>query len=286
MRRSEAGNSWLLRSFRAQTGHREAQAAAVKPKDQLHGKCSCLSASFLSSARDDPDASLLDGNRKRSLVPGHSPIERVALKWLPPCFLDQPDQIMPAKPLRCRRSRIVVDLFFHHRAVDIIGPKAQRNLRHLGSHHLPVGLDMRKIVQHQPETAICLMSCMPVVMCRCRSMVLAGWNESGIKRLEAMGLVLQGAQFHQVIDPVLVVLDVPIEHGGVGLQPDLVGLRAVSSHSLPSILWSQMIARTRSAEDLGSAAGHRLHARLFHFQQQFRVWTAGPIWQRRRLRPS
>ncbi len=40
---------------------------------------------------------------------------------------------------------------------------------------------------------------------------------------EAVGFVLQGAQFHQVIDAVLVVFDVAVEHGAVGVQAELVG---------------------------------------------------------------
>jgi hypothetical protein len=50
------------------------------------------------------------------------------------------------------------------------------------------------------------------------------------------------AQLEQVVDAVLVVLDVPIEHGALDLMPILCARRAVVSHSLPSILWSQMIA--------------------------------------------
>ena len=54
--------------------------------------------------------------------------------------------------------------------------------------------------------------------------------------LEAAGLVLQRAQLQQVIDAIFVVLHVAVEHGGVGSQPQLVAVRAVSSHSSPSIL--------------------------------------------------
>src|SRR5260370_38385779 len=41
--------------------------------------------------------------------------------------------------------------------------------------------------------------------------------------LEAASLILQGAQFEQVIDAAFVVFDVAVEHGGVRFQPDLIG---------------------------------------------------------------
>ncbi|HEY1375965.1 MAG TPA: hypothetical protein VGF55_04190, partial [Gemmataceae bacterium] len=42
--------------------------------------------------------------------------------------------------------------------------------------------------------------------------------------LETAGLVLQLAQPDQVVDAVVRLLDVAVEHGGVGAQPQLVGL--------------------------------------------------------------
>jgi hypothetical protein len=41
--------------------------------------------------------------------------------------------------------------------------------------------------------------------------------------LEAAGLVLHRAQLEQVVDAVLVVLDVAVEHGRVRLEAELVG---------------------------------------------------------------
>ncbi len=39
-----------------------------------------------------------------------------------------------------------------------------------------------------------------------------------------MGFILQRAQLHQVIHTVLVVFDVTVQHGCVGLEADLMGL--------------------------------------------------------------
>ena len=52
-------------------------------------------------------------------------------------------------PCGVRRAGIVIDLFFDHGAVQIVGAEAQSDLRNLGSHHLPVRLDVREIVQQQ-----------------------------------------------------------------------------------------------------------------------------------------
>jgi hypothetical protein len=43
----------------------------------------------------------------------------------------------------------VIDLFLDHSSINIIGAEAQRDLRNLRRHHLPVGFDMRKIVEYQ-----------------------------------------------------------------------------------------------------------------------------------------
>src|ERR1017187_7296059 len=50
-----------------------------------------------------------------------------------------------------------------------------------------------------------------------------GMESQRDESLEAAGFVLQRAQFEQMIDAVFVVFDMAVEHGCVGLQPDLVG---------------------------------------------------------------
>ena len=42
--------------------------------------------------------------------------------------------------------------------------------------------------------------------------------------MKAVGFILQRAQLHQVIHAILIVFDVAVEHGGVGLEADLMGL--------------------------------------------------------------
>ena len=53
------------------------------------------------------------------------------------------------------------------------------------------------------------------------------------------------------------------------LKPSLCAVRAVSSHSSPSILWSQMMERTRGGEDFRAAAGHGIDARFAQLEESF-----------------
>jgi hypothetical protein len=96
------------------------------------------------------------------------------------------------------------------------------------------------------EMAMLRMSSKPVVRRQvghapcCR---VEGQRDEG---LEAACLVLQLAQLEQMVDAVLFGLDVAVEHRAVRLQAQLVRFAGVLSHSSPSILWSQMMRRTRS----------------------------------------
>src|SRR4030081_1061998 len=89
-------------------------------------------------------------NRKRSFRPRNWAVERIAFDGLASGFGNQANEVMPPQSLGGGRSCIMVNLFLAHGAVDIIGPKAQRNLRDLRSHHLPVRLNVREIIEDQP----------------------------------------------------------------------------------------------------------------------------------------
>ncbi len=45
----------------------------------------------------------------------------------------------------------MVDLLLDHRAVEVVGAEAQRDLRDPGRHHDPIRLDVRDVVEHQPR---------------------------------------------------------------------------------------------------------------------------------------
>src|SRR5271166_570185 len=122
---------------------------------------------------------------------------------------------MPPQSLRSGRSSVMVNLLLDDRAVDIVGSEAKGDLRDLRRHHLPVGLDVRKVIEHQTADGDLLDvehsgSRKQMLQRRVRRMK-SEWN----KRLEAARLILQGTEFEQVINAVFVVFDMAVEHGGV-----------------------------------------------------------------------
>ena len=109
-----------------------------------------------------------------------------------------------------------------------------------------------------------------MVFGRCCERGVVGMEGQRDESLEAAGFVLQSAQLQQVVDAVFVVFDVAVEHGGVGAA-GRSGARclAVSSHSSPSILWSQMMWRTRSAKISAPPPGSESTPAAFMLLQRF-----------------
>ena len=109
----------------------------------------------------------------------------------------------------------MINLFFDYGAVDVVRAEAQRDLGDFGRHHLPVGLDVREVVEHQAADGDLL----DVEHAGGFRQMLEG-RVIGMKRkrdegLKAVRFVLQFPQLEEMIDAVLVVFDVAIEHGGV-----------------------------------------------------------------------
>ena len=76
---------------------------------------------------------------------------------------------------------------------------------------------------------------------------------------ETVGFVLQGAQFHQVIGAVFVVLDVAVEHGAIRPQAQLVRLARGFQPFVAVDLVVADNAADALTEDLGAPAGHGIH---------------------------
>ena len=127
------------------------------------------------------------------------------------------------------------------------------------------------------ETASIFRSAAPVwkVKPRRSKTVFAGWNASGMKREEAAGLVLLVAQAQQVVDPLLVGLDVPVEEravrrdaqpvrGVVDVEPDVRVLLAGRDEPADAV-----------GEDLGAAAGERAEAGRLQLAQHLLVREPG-----------
>ncbi len=84
------------------------------------------------------------------------------------------------------------------------------------------------------------------------------------ERLEAAGLVLQLAQPQQVVDAVVRLFDVAVEHRAVALEPELVG-RAMDVEPVPRVglVLADLVADL-GVENLGPAAGQAAQARIDH----------------------
>ena len=98
----------------------------------------------------------------------------------------------------------------------------------------------------------------------------------GVKRqrdegLESAGLVLERPQLQQVVDAVLFVLDVAVEHGAVRLEAQVVRR---ARHLDPLVGRDLVVADNAPhpfAEDLGAASGERVHAGLDQPRDRFGV---------------
>ena len=113
----------------------------------------------------------------------------------------------------------MIDFFFNYGPVNIIRAKAQRNLRDLRRHHLPVGLDVGEVVEHQATDGDLANVGESAGLGKMVESGVVGMEGQRNKRLEAAGFVLQGAQAEQMIDAVLIVFDVAVQHGGVRTHP-------------------------------------------------------------------
>src|SRR6185437_16796171 len=56
-------------------------------------------------------------------------IQRIALHGNPSSLSNQAAEFLSGHPLRSGRAGIVVDLFLDDRAIQVVGPKAESNLR-------------------------------------------------------------------------------------------------------------------------------------------------------------
>src|ERR1035437_1118498 len=85
--------------------------------------------------------------------------------------------------------------------------------------------------------------------------------------LESAGLILHGAQLQQVVNAVFVVLNVAVEHGGVGLETQLVGQ---PGRLQPFVAVDLVVANDGShagGKDLSAAAGHGVNPSVAQLDQ-------------------
>jgi pimeloyl-ACP methyl ester carboxylesterase len=193
-------------------------------------------------------------------------------------FLDNPPDVCHAEFLGRVTAGVVVDLLVNDGAVQVIGAEGQGHLGRLDAQHHPVRLDVREVVQHQPadghrlqveQDARFLNTVHLGQLCVVR---VEGQGDEG---LEAARLVLQFPQPDQVVDAVPDLLDVPVEHGGVGAQTQIVRL-VVNPH--PGVGIGLVLADPVAdlwVEDLGAAAGQTAQTCLLELGQQLPCGATG-----------
>ena len=76
-------------------------------------------------------------------------VEGVALDGLEAGFADQTFELFDGERFRGLRAGLVMDLLVAHRAVQVVGPVAQGDLRRGRAERNPVGLDVIEIVQQE-----------------------------------------------------------------------------------------------------------------------------------------
>src|ERR1019366_4060547 len=223
---------------------------------------------------------------KRSFRPCDRPVERVALDRFAPGFLDQAHQVVPPQTLGSGCSRIVVNLFLNHSAVNIVGSEAQGDLRNLRRHHLPVGLNVREVIEHQAADR----NLLDVGHAGGRKKMLQrrvrGMEGQRDESLKATGLILQGTQFEQVVDAVFVVFDVAVKHGGVRFEPDLVGeARGIEPLIAVNLVIADNVPHT-VGKNFAATARQRVDTRFFHFFERLADRQLRPLRQVRNLHHS
>ena len=177
----------------------------------------------------------------------------------------------PARRGRARRSSApsrsraggVEDLLAHDVPWTSLAPKWSAICGQRQAHHDPVGLHVRDVVEQQPRDRDQLQ------VVGAGRVLPAALLEDGVLRVErerdereeAARLVLQLAQPKQVVDPLRVGLDVPVQHRAVRRDPEPVR-RPVDVEPVVRML---LAGRDEPAhairEDLGAAAGQRARAR-------------------------
>ncbi len=190
---------------------------------------------------------------------------------------------MPAQPLRRVRSRIVVYLLLHHRSVDIIRTKPQRDLRHLRRHHLPVALNVRKVIQHQPAHRNLTNIRQPTRLRQMPQRRVVRMKAQRDERLKSTRIILHLAKPHQVVHAVLIVLDMAVQHRRIRPQPSLVHQprRLQPLAAIDLVVADNMPHAVR--KDLRSAARTRIHPRGPHLLDHLRNRNLPALGQERNL---
>ena len=186
-------------------------------------------------------------------MPLDAAVQRVAFDRLAASLLNEPLDVLDRKHFRGGGASIVVDQFVPHSAIKIVGTIRKRRLGSADAEHDPVGLDVVKVVEHEPRDGH-----RPQAHHR---RGLADRRQTGVFRMESernkclktAGFVLQLTQAEEMVGAVIRILNVSVEHGGIAPQTEFVG-RAVDTKPLirVGLVFADLIANFRM-KDLRTA---------------------------------
>src|SRR5260370_37643550 len=115
----------------------------------IHDWCRMTSEGITLDVQSQADEVRPHGRRQLRAV--DRMIERIALDGNAAGGANEPFQFIARRELGRFRAGVMINLLFHNRAVEVVRPKTQRDLRDARREHDPVRLDMLEIVQHQPR---------------------------------------------------------------------------------------------------------------------------------------
>ena len=204
-------------------------------------------------------------------------VERVALDRDPAGLTDEADELVDLL-LRLRaRARGVEDLLTHDRSLDVVRTEVQRDRCERHAHHDPVGLDVRHVVEHQPRErehleVVRAGRVPPPAPLEDR---VLGMERERDEREEAAAAVLLVAQPEDVVDPLLVRLDVAVEHRAVRRDPEPVCGVVDVEPDLRALLAGRYEPAHAVGEDLGAASGKRAQPCVLELAQHVLVREPG-----------
>ncbi len=143
------------------------------------------------------------------------------------------------------------DLLAHDGALHVVRAEVERDGRERHAHHDPVGLDVRDVVEHQPRDGehLQIVGAGRVPPAAALEDRVLGVERERDEGEEAAGLVLLVAQPQQVVDPLLVGLDVAVEHRAVGRDAEAMrGVVRLEPVVRVLLAGGDRACRTRSAK--------------------------------------
>lgn len=210
-------------------------------------------------------------------VTNHSSIQRVAFDGFSAGFADEVVELGDGQAFGGFGSGVVVDQFVDHGAVEVVGSEVERDLGSLLAQHDPVGFDVVKVVEHQPRDRHHLQVHHAARLLDVVELRVLRMERQRDEGLEAVRLVLQFAQLAEVVDAVLGLFDMAVEHRGVGAQAQLVS-GAVDFEPVAAVRFVLAdLGADVGMKNLRATAGHAAEARVDQLLQDPAIRLLGDV---------